>query len=75
MTSVPVVTTPTFSPGNPTKLFGVQSFVNPTGRTYDVSPDDQRFLMIKTAAGQGSSPTITVVENWIDELKARVSAK
>jgi Tol biopolymer transport system component len=37
--------------------------------TYDVSPDGQRFLVIKNAGAQ-----IVVVENWFEELKAKVPA-
>ena len=46
MMAVPVQTTPTFSKGNPTKLFGGRWFVGLTGRTYGgqgwALPDDQR---------------------------------
>jgi hypothetical protein len=75
LTSVPVQTTPTFSPGNPTKLFDGRYFAGPIGRTYDVSLDGQRFLMIKDNAGgdQTSAPaSIVVVLNWTEELKQRV---
>lgn len=37
--------------------------------TYDVSPDGQRFLVIKDAGAQ-----MVVVENWFEELKAKVPA-
>jgi hypothetical protein len=47
------------------------------GRNYDVSPDGQRFLMIKDATPATSSSTpppsqLVVVLNWSEELKARV---
>jgi serine/threonine-protein kinase len=43
--------------------------VNP-GRTYDVSPDGQRLLMIKEAGALPSSQSgIVVVLNWAEELK------
>ena len=41
------------------------------GRTYDVSPDGQRFLAIKTTEQAGE--VITIVMNWVEELKRRVS--
>jgi eukaryotic-like serine/threonine-protein kinase len=47
------------------------------GRPYDLAPDG-RFLMIKEDAtnNQGASPaTITVVQNWFEELKRIVPAK
>jgi serine/threonine-protein kinase len=76
MTSVPVHTTPAFSPGNPTKLFGGR-YLSASGRTYDVSPDGQRFLMIKDNAvgDQTVAPAIVVVLNWQEELKRLVPAK
>jgi Tol biopolymer transport system component len=46
-------------------------------RTYDVSPDDQRFLMIKDAAGSDQSatpPRIVVVQNWFEDVKRLVPA-
>ena len=37
---------------------------------YDISPDGQRFLMIREAgAGQGQ---INVIQNWFEELKRLV---
>ena len=47
-------------------------------RTYDVSPDGKRFLMIKEAgvAGPAVAPaSIVVVENWLEELKRLVPTK
>jgi serine/threonine-protein kinase len=77
--AVSVQTAPTFSAGTPTKLFAWQTPApGAWGRTYDVSPDGQRFLMIKeTASGDQPStlPSIIVVLNWVEELKARVSAR
>jgi hypothetical protein len=45
------------------------------GRTYDVSHDGRRFLMIKQGdpGNQTSAPQqIIVVQNWIEELKRLV---
>jgi hypothetical protein len=39
---------------------------NSIGRTYDVSPDGRRFLMIKP--DPASSATIAVVQHWFEEL-------
>ena len=71
MMVVAVQTTPTFSTGNPSKLFDGPWFAQQGGRTYDVSRDGQRFLMIKdatlstTTGNQPAAlPTITVVLNW-----------
>jgi serine/threonine-protein kinase len=66
-----------WSAGTPAKLlepkyFGTGS--NP-GRTYDVSPDDRRFLMIKQGSGeQVAPPQIVIVQNWLEELNRLVPA-
>jgi serine/threonine-protein kinase len=82
---VTVQLTPTFSAGNPTKLFDAPSIVldgrfidSGTNRTYDVSRDGRRFLMIKENAasseGHTSAASMIVVQNWFEELKAKVAA-
>jgi serine/threonine-protein kinase len=78
--AVPVRTTPTFSAGNPAKVFETRYLVPNNGRTYDVSPDGQRFVMIKDTAADdrergGAPPNIVVVLNWFEELKQRVPVK
>jgi Tol biopolymer transport system component len=73
MMAVDIVTQPTFSAGKPRMLFEGQYVPAPvTFSNYDVSPDGQRFLMIK-ANEQESAPTqINVVLNWFEELKQKV---
>jgi Tol biopolymer transport system component len=41
------------------------------GRSYDISPDGQRFLMIKESGVDGNlaAPSIIVVQHWVEELK------
>lgn len=42
------------------------------GRSYDVSSDGPRFLMMKAAGvphQKEDTPGITVVQNWFEELK------
>jgi eukaryotic-like serine/threonine-protein kinase len=79
--SVPVETTATFSAGTPTTVFEGSYFSPPVGlagRTYDVSPDGQRFLMIKDApAGDPNvaPASIDVVLNWFEELKRLLPTK
>jgi len=68
----------TFSAGNPTKLLDSAYFTGNPQRTYDVTADGQKFLMIKdVASGDRSSAiaSIDVVLNWTEELKTRVPAK
>ena len=48
------------------------------GRSYDVSPDGQRFLLIKDGDGsnQAAAPRgIIVVQHWREELKRLVPTK
>jgi eukaryotic-like serine/threonine-protein kinase len=80
ITAVPITGGGTFTYGNPTKLFPttVGYYNSPAaGRTYDVSPDGQRFLMIKdaTESSRRSTANMIVVLNWLDELRQRVAAK
>jgi serine/threonine-protein kinase len=43
------------------------------GRTYDVSPDGQRFLVIKPpSVSQAGAPEISIVQGWFEELKRLV---
>ena len=76
--SVPVQTSPAFSAGNPVKVFEARYEVPNNGRTYDVSADGQRFLMIKGNDDRRTGvtpPHMVVVLNWFEELKQRVPVK
>ena len=46
-----------------------------SSRNYDVSSDGQRFLMVKQPANQAAAPQIIVVQNWFEELKARMPVR
>jgi len=74
MMAVDVTTQPIFSAGRPKMLFEGPYVPAPALLPdYDVSPDGQRFLMLKPAESQASAPTqIHVVLNWFEELKKRV---
>jgi hypothetical protein len=78
--AVPVHTSGGFTFGNPTKLFDARSyyFAAPN-RSYDVTNDGQRFLMIKVSApsaDMSANPAKAVfVLHWLEELKARVPTK
>jgi serine/threonine-protein kinase len=70
--SVRVQTTPAFSAAAPTKMFDGQYFAGILGRTYDVSPDGTRFLMIKNASDSTATPAdMVVVLNWTEELEGK----
>ena len=66
---------PSFAPGNAEELFG--GYHAPgggsSGRTYDISPDGERFLMIKESGSDETSTTeFILVQNWFEELKRLV---
>ena len=80
---VPIVPGATWTAGAATQLVAAQSYhidARPgTGplvpRSYDVSPDGRRFLMIKSSevpAQTTTAPRIVVVLNWFEELKRLV---
>ena len=77
--SVPIKTGVAFFAGSPSKVFdGTQYVSSRLGRMYDVSPDGQRFLMLKPDASSkhtAASASLVVVINWFEELRARVPAK
>ena len=71
--AVPVRTEPAFEAGSPEVLF-TGSYAFQIGRDYDISPDGQRFLMIKlaeTTEGRERSHVV-LVQNWFEELKRLV---
>jgi Tol biopolymer transport system component len=74
MMSVDIGTQPGFSAGTPRMLFQGQYEKAPIPVSYyDISPDGQRFLMIKSSEQAQVAPTqINVVLNWFEELKQKV---
>ena len=71
--AVDIKTQPVFSAGGGQVLFQGQYERGLPGRpNYDVSPDDQRFLMIQTVEQEQPAAQIKMVLNWIDELKKKV---
>jgi Tol biopolymer transport system component len=74
MMAVDIATQPSFIVGKPLMLFEGQYRPTPvTFPNYDVSPDGQRFLMLKPSEQAQTAPTqINVVLNWFEELKRRV---
>ena len=75
MMAVDVTLQPGFSMGKPKELFR-GTYMPPVIALpfYDVSPDGQRFLMLKPNEQTSSSSLtqIVVVQNWFEELKQKV---
>jgi hypothetical protein len=70
MMAMNITTQSSFEPGTPQRLFEGSYLPD-----YDVSRDDQRFLMIKPSEPALAAPTqINVVLNWSEELKQKVPA-
>jgi Tol biopolymer transport system component len=69
--SIPIAAGSTFAPGRPARLLEGGRYIgggaSGSGRTYDVSPDGSRFLMIRDDNQQTGS--LVVVLNWFEELK------
>ncbi len=76
MMVVPVQTQPVFTPGKPQVLFQwpyeAMDGVRPN---YDVTPDGQRFLMIKATESDSAPAQINMILNWSEELKRRDAAQ
>ena len=64
-----------FATSKPVNVLDVrQFFVRSPGRSYDMSPDGQRFLMIRDSAAAGVQAQLVIVEHWFDELQSRITA-
>jgi len=69
--SVSVRTKPAFVAGDVKRILADRYLMFGEGRrSYDVSPDGQRFLVIKETGG-----SIVVVQNWTEELKRLVPTR
>ena len=81
LTGVRVEGQSSFTIGTPAKILDssyVWSVPTYAGRMYDISPDGQRFLMLKESSlpDRTSAPrSITVVQNWFEELKRLVPTR
>jgi eukaryotic-like serine/threonine-protein kinase len=74
MMAVDIATQRGFAAGKPGMLFEGRYQPSPVqSDDYDVSPDGQRFLMLKPTE-QAAPTQINVVLNWFEELKQRVPA-
>ena len=73
MMSASVKLSPSLSLGPVTKLFdGEKPPRGTSGRLYDISPVDGRFLMTKSAkTASNGAINISVVLNWFEELRER----
>ena len=73
MMAAAVETKPTFAAATPKMLFEGH-YENESAKytlspNYDVSPDGQRFLMIKASEQESALTQMNVVLNWSDEVR------
>ncbi len=74
--AVPIRPGPGFTRGNAAVVVDRAYFAGVgLGRSYDVSPDGTRFLMIKDAAAATAATQLVVVLNFFEELKRLVPTK
>jgi len=71
MYSVDVTSGDVFSNGNPKKIFAGNYFVSPGGRSFDIHPDGDRFIMIQPSEGP-QEQKIFVIRNFSEEIKRLV---
>jgi len=73
MMGVETTLKPSFSAGKPKMIFeGRYVPTVATKANYDVTPDGQRFLMVKESKQESAATQINVVLNWFEELKQKV---
>jgi len=70
MVAVPVLPGPRFEAGPERVLFSADAYRSDFYHAaYDVSVDDQRFVMIRVSQTGSLNEDLIVVENWFEELK------
>ena len=73
--SLPVSTEPSFAYGDPEVVFEGLFTITNGGAGFSVSPDGQRFLMVRSVDSRindGINPEVVLVQNWFEELKRLV---
>ena len=74
MMSASIATAPELRSGEPQVLFEIPSSLRGgvAGRSYDVTPDGQHFLMVQRP--EGPTPQIVVIPDFREEILARLAA-
>ncbi len=69
----PVAAGAPFAFGTPVVLFSAPYSFGGIGRTFDISPDDKRFVFVRSGDAEANAlPSLTVIVHWLDSVKARV---
>jgi len=70
MVAVEVNGDPTFTAGRQEVLFSMDGYMGSNGNPmYDVSRDDQRFVMLSVVVGRLDTSELLMVQNFDEELK------
>ena len=73
LVAVEVTDDPTFAAGRQEVLFSMTDYLTSNGHAmYDVSPDDQRFAMLRIGEEGTDDAELILVENFFEELKRLV---
>jgi serine/threonine-protein kinase len=76
MMAVPVTLRPTFTAGAARQLFEGRYGATQGVRSYDVTADGRRFIMVQQKERPAvAAAEMILVQNWLEELKARVPVK
>ena len=70
--SVSVQTTPALELGTPQRLFEIPDMA--PGVAFDVHPDGERFVVVRSVDGESNTTQINVVLNWLQERAEREPA-
>ena len=73
--AVPIATESGFRAGKPRVLLTGNYSMRFPQASYDISPDGERFLMIKQEGGRKGRSEIRVILNWFEELERLVPAE
>jgi hypothetical protein len=76
MMVVPATLRPTFTAGEPRQIFEGRYGATAGIRSYDVTADGRRFLMVQQKERPAvAAAEMILVQNWLEEVKARVPVK
>jgi serine/threonine-protein kinase len=77
MQAAHLTTMPTFAIQSKERLFSASGyFVSPWSQAYDVTPDGQRFLMLRVGSAMGmESASLVLVENFLTDLQQRMATR
>lgn len=76
MMAVPITLRPTFTVGAPRQLFEGRYGASAGIRSYDVTADGRRFLMVQQKERPAvAAAEMILVQNWLEEVKARAPVK